>query len=535
MAKLDRKSEVLPALSVRGPELRTSLRIVTVGWMFGSVWMTAVGGSTMLNLGYLAGFTELHWGLLSATMFASTLAQLPASWLIERTGLRKGQFMRSVTVSRAMWILVGLAPMALLLFGPSALLRTLVAWGVLTIIFFSRILDHMGAPAWINWMADLIPPRLRARLFARRAVYSLICQAAATVAVGLLLDAVVGRETRVQLKALEVSASQVPALVWALLGIFTLAGIMGITDIRLFGRVREIVRRQPVSPIGLWEVLREPMGDRQFRRFSGGFAVEAFGTALSLPFYALAAQQHLHLDNLQTMLILAVFPPIGSLLSSGPWGRAIDRWGRRPILVLGMLGVALVPVGWVFLPPRSLLLAGLVNVYSGAVWQGLGMARLNTELIFADAKGRSTYTAALNVIIALTGTLGGIVGGILAGAVKGWTATWGPLAFGHYHVMFGLCSIVRLVGVAPLLRMEDPQAKPVAFVARQMAVSVLFTAPVNLLRPIIRLRLPGGWLRRSPAAPVTRTVECRPTEEQPWAPKSKPSTDLTTPKGCGTD
>ena len=534
MAKLDKKSDVLPALSVRGPELRTSLRIVNVGWMFGSVWMVAIGGATMLNLGYLAGFTELHWGLLSATMFASTLAQLPASWLIERTGLRKGQFVRAGTVSRALWALVGLAPVALLLAGPSPGLRTFIAWAVLVIIFSSRVLDHMGAPAWINWMADLIPPRLRARLFARRAVYSLICQGAATVAIGLLLDAVIPRETRVQLKQLQVTASQIPALVWTLLAIFTVAGIVGVIDIRLFRRVREIVRKRPPAPISIWQVVREPLGDRQFRHFAGGFAIMAFGTAMAMPFFALAAQRHLHFDNLQTMLVLAVCPPVGSLLSSRFWGGAIDRWGRRPILVLCMMGVAMVPVGWLFLPPRMPMLAGLHNVFSGIVWQGLNMARLNMELSFADAKGRSTYTAAMNVSIALTGTLGGILGGILAGTIKGWTTTLGPLTFGHYHVMFMLCGLFRMIGAGALLRMTDAQAKPVAYVARQMAVSVLLSAPMNLIRPITRLRLPGGWLRRGVGGPGVKKVSSRSTETKRWPPKSKPSTGSPTRKKCDT-
>ncbi len=535
MAKPDRNFEVLPALSVRGPALRSSLRVVTVGWMFGSVWMVAIGGASMLNLGYLAGFTELHWGILSATMFASTLAQLPASWLIERTGLRKSQFMGSVTVSRALWILVGLAPVGLYLAGPNRLLRMLVAWGILAVIFLSRILDHVGSPAWINWMADLIPPRLRARLFARRAVYSLICQLGATVAIGIALDAVVPVPTRVQLKALRVTASQVPALVWVLGGIFILAGIVGIIDIRLFGRVREIVRKRPLSPVGLWEVLREPMGDSQFRRFAGGFAIAAFGTAMAMPFFALAAQSHLYLNNLETMLALAVCPPVGSLLSSRFWGSAIDRFGERPILVLTMAGVAMIPVGWLALPPRAPMLAGLVNVYSGVVWQGLNMARLNVELDLADAKGRSTYTAAMNVLIALTGTLGGVVGGILAGAVKGWTATLGPLSFSHYHVMFALAAVFRLVAAGSLLRIADPQAKPVAFVARQMAMSVLLSAPMNLIRPISRLRLPGGWLRRPVGAPVVKAVQSAPVRTKRWRPKSKPSTPSATTKGSDSD
>jgi len=497
MSRRHKNYEVLPALSVRGAELRSSLRIVTIGWMFGSVWMISIGGATMLNLGYLAGFTELHWGVLAATMYASTLAQLPASWLIERTGLRKSQFMRAATVSRAMWIVVGLAPVLLLWLPAEQSIRTTVAWSVLGVILLSRVLDSVGVPAWINWMADLIPSRIRGRMFAKRAFYSLICQVAATVSIGLILDAVISTDMRTELKQLRVGAAELPSLVWVLLAIFTFAGIVGVIDIRLFGRVREIVRKRPPAPIGLWQVLREPLCDRQFIHFAGSFATMAFGTAMSMPFFALACQRYLDFNNLQTMVILAVCPPVGSLLSSNLWGGYIDRHGRRPVLILNMIGTGLVVWCWVFLPPGRPLLAMLAMIMAGVVWQGLLMARLNMELSIADEKGRSTYSAALNVLTAFTGTLGGLAGGLIAGAVRGWTLHAGPLQFGHYHVMFALCGVFRIFGVLWLLRMEDPGAKPVSVLARQVAASVLYSAPVNLVRPIRRIGRPSGWLRRS--------------------------------------
>jgi MFS family permease len=246
----------------------------------------------------------------------------------------------------------------------------------------------------------------------------------------------------------------------------------------------------------LWQIIREPMADRQFICFAGAFATMAFGTAMSMPFFALACQRHLNFNNLETMVVLAVCPPIGSLFSSKLWGAAIDRYGRKPVLILNMIGTGLVVWGWVLLPPERPIAAGLMMVLAGVVWQGLLMARLNMELSLADEKGRSTYSAALNVMVALTGTLGGVVGGLIAGAVKGWTWQIGPFSFVHYHVMFCLTGAFRIFAVGWLLRMEDRGAKPVSMLARQVAVSVLFSAPVTLIRPIRRLGRPGGWLRR---------------------------------------
>jgi MFS family permease len=281
------------------------------------------------------------------------------------------------------------------------------------------------------------------------------------------------------------------------LAIFTFAGIVGVIDIRLFHRVREIVRKRPPSRIGMLEVIREPLRDRQFIHLAGAFATMTFGTAMSMPFFALTCQRHLNFNNLETMVVLAVCPPIGSLISSNLWGLAIDRHGRRPVMILNMIGTALVVMGWVLLLPEQVVFAGLLMVAAGVVWQGLLMARMNMELSIADLKGRSTYTAALNVSTALTGTLGGIAGGLIAAAIHGWSWQVGPFSFRNYEVMFFLCGVFRLLGVFWLLGMEDAGAKPVSVMARQVAMSVLNSAPVSVMRPIRRLGRPGGWLRRS--------------------------------------
>ncbi|MFW6146379.1 MAG: hypothetical protein ACOC7R_03500 [Planctomycetota bacterium] len=97
-------------------------------------------------------------------------------------------------------------------------------------------------------------------------------------------------------------------------------------------------------------------------------------------------------------------------------------------------------------------------------------------------------------------------------------------------MMFTLATVFRLVGAGSLLRMADPTARPVAYVARQVAVSVLLTAPMTLVRPIVRVRLPGGWLRRPVGAAVVKTVQSPPAERKRWPPRSKRSIGSPTPK-----
>jgi len=84
--------EVLPALSVRGRELRTSLRFVTVAWMFGIVWMVGVGGSQMRSFCRMLGFGDFAFGVMNAAPWLAGFMQIVATIIIERTGLKKYHF-----------------------------------------------------------------------------------------------------------------------------------------------------------------------------------------------------------------------------------------------------------------------------------------------------------------------------------------------------------------------------------------------------------------------------------------------------------
>ena len=61
-----RSFEVLPALRIGGKPLRRNLRLVTMAWMLGVVWMNCVAGSQMNQFCELLGFSNKQFGYLSA-------------------------------------------------------------------------------------------------------------------------------------------------------------------------------------------------------------------------------------------------------------------------------------------------------------------------------------------------------------------------------------------------------------------------------------------------------------------------------------
>ena len=138
----------LPALSVRRKELRKSLRIVTMGSMLAMLWAgSCLGGAHMPIFFKMLGFTDRDFGRLASMAYLATLGQLIAAILIERTGLRKFQFIECMSLARGLWLTVAVIPLLLPVPSPMAvyaMILVLLELGV-QVLSLSRWVHCMSA------------------------------------------------------------------------------------------------------------------------------------------------------------------------------------------------------------------------------------------------------------------------------------------------------------------------------------------------------------------------------------------------------
>src|SRR5882672_11294889 len=90
----------IPESQLRGKPLRRALSLVTLAWVFGSVWATATSGAPLTRFAQGLGASEFQFGLLAAMPFFASMLSMPASMLIDRTGARKGIFLWSLYTQR---------------------------------------------------------------------------------------------------------------------------------------------------------------------------------------------------------------------------------------------------------------------------------------------------------------------------------------------------------------------------------------------------------------------------------------------------
>jgi len=532
--------EVLPALSIRKAELRRSMRLVTAAWAMGIIWMTCTGGSWMNTFQVMLGFSNTDFGLMTALPWAATLANLAAVVIMERTGLRKYVFIISKSISRLLWLVV--AVILVTLAGTRA-----AVWLVLLTILAASVLDAVGTPAWMTWMGDLIPRRIRGRFLAMRGMISRLVLVPVAIGVSIFIDCMTDSSKPVTPQAQ-------PQLLWALAGLFFGSAFFGVADILVFLRIREVrpsVHDKPPPPAVSMTVARSgrggvvsalsyavryvasvvgqlllaPLKDHAFRRYVLYGATITFAMGMGGSFFVRELREDLGLSHMSINAIYMILGPLMAIISANPWGRLMDRWGRRPMLMvatsvaafggvpyffasrftpnppyvaeavnatanwIGHIGAVVaawfgwhVDWGqWVILGPTAPVGVWLIcstTVFFGFVgWSGVMLGQSGIIMGFADGAGRNKYVAAHAVFSGFGGAIGAYSGGLIADGLA--NASWyHPLhvwlfQWNNWHATFAVSTLARVAALLLLIGMPDPGARRARDMVRSLGLDVL--------------------------------------------------------------
>lgn len=174
------------------------------------------------------------------------------------------------------------------------------------------------------------------------------------------------------------------------------------------------------------------------------------------------------MDNFRSNICSTIMPAVGAWLAVRWWGRARDRWGSRPLVVIGTMLVVPHAAAWVFATPSAQWVGMLITFLGGATWVGIDIACTNLVLRFNEGRRVSSYQAISAMMTALGGVAGSALAGLIAGGLADRRWMMGPFPITNYHVLFILSSVLRIVAVVLAARMIEPQAKPARQVIRLM-------------------------------------------------------------------
>jgi len=471
----DVTTDVLSELS--GPERRRAMRIVTIAWVFGAAWMHAVAGAPLTVFAQALGCSNFEFGILAAMPFVAALLSLPASVWIDRSGRRNVIFAIGLYANRVLWFPLALLPIVVLTYGEATYAGVAIAL-FLILTFLMHAGQASGGPAWVSWMADIVPEAIRGRYFARRRQWGIPSAIGAALLAGWAVD--------------RYATGSQSAILWTCAIVFMAASVLGIVDIALFHKVPHAVRPKPREP--LLRTLVGPLRNAQFVSFSIGTAILMFAIAGQGQFVNKYLVEHLHLKSVQVQLMVLVGPLLAQLLVLPIWGLAIDRYGKKPAMLIAILGLVPVGFGWVLISAEHVWLGYVLAILGSAMWTGVEVANFNMvmELSGTDQRGYqggSAYMAVNAVIINVAGCAGGIFFGSVAELLSdlnyktGW---WWLAEISYYHVLFILSAVLRLIAVVPMLRVREPEAAPTLDTLRFMTGS-LYNNVVGVVMLPVRL------------------------------------------------
>ena len=414
--------------------LRASLDASCIEGVGAEVVTACAGGAIWTAWALQLGMSPVVTGVLGALPYLAQFVQFPAAWMTSRLGHRRAALW-AVTLSRqVLWPLVALPFLPL---GPGAQRAVL-----LSVAALAAVLGVLGNNAWVAWMGELVPSRLRGRFFGRRTALYTASTSLGALGAGLVLD-------RARAHGHGAVALGGLALLACLAGLFC----------------RSMMQRQgDPSPHGSavhvdLEAALRPVKDPSARRVLAFQTTWNAAIGVSATFFTLYMLQTLKM-GFATIALYNAGLAVVRILALPLWGRALDRLGVRPVLVACSFGIGIIPIIWLFTRPDFFWpILFLDMVLSGVFWGGHGLGSFALPLAVAPKKGRPFYLAAFATAGGAAYALASVSGGFLVEHLPVWTGR--STLFG-FQGLFVISALLRFSAGFLALRLREDRARPLS-------------------------------------------------------------------------
>jgi MFS family permease len=181
-----------------------------------------------------------------------------------------------------------------------------------------------------------------------------------------------------------------------------------------------------------------------------GISLWAVAQNVFFPYLLIYLQHYLKLEPMQSSMLIAIAILVGGILMAYPLGLAVDRWGRKPVALLAVLGET---VGLIlFSISRSfvfLTLTGILWLVPLTAWT-IATQTWSKDLFPEDQRGQFAGYY-LFFWVAIPMVLGPLTGGWLATRFGIPTVINGQVGFIPTPLLFQVAGLGTLLAALPLL------------------------------------------------------------------------------------
>jgi len=371
---------------------------------------------TYLTLFVLAlGASKTQIGLMtSLASLSAVILLLPGALLSERLGQRKWVVIASGGGVTRLAIL-GLALLPFFSHG------SLAVWIAIGLKVLMDGFANLGMPAWTSLSADIVPLAWRGRFFSTRNIVMGVANMLVTFIAGQIIT----------LAGTPIAGYQI---------VYGLAFFFGMSASFSFANIQETRKKADPAALAAYKpasLLNTLQSDTNFRNFAISQMVWNFGLGISAPFFSVYQVEVLKATP-AVVGILSIIASLAGLPALRLFGSLNDRWGAHKLTLFTGFLIPIVPVLWVFTSTPWQPVP--IQVISGILWAGFGLASFNLLLLLSTPQTLPRYTALFQMAVMISSAVGSAAGGLIVQA-------WG------FPAIFILSGTLRLVGIIVFWRM----------------------------------------------------------------------------------
>ncbi len=396
-----------------------------------ALW-AAYDGLTSIYLTAFAlalGASNTVIGILGALPWiASILTQIPGAELVQHYR-RKKVYVIFCMIGRLFWIPLLAAPFFFANPIPAIIIFYLLA----------RLGETISDPAYTSLLADLVPEKHRGEFISKRYRVLATFGMLAMVTGGLWLKQF-PKESPVGFAIM-----------------FAFGTLLAVLATILMGRIKEpAYKDHDHHPVKEFFTLDGPM--KTFVIFGAAFN---FAFMLASPFFAVYMLKTLEMSYFQYGIASSI-AILAQILTSYYIGGLTDKYGDKPIAILGHFGTALVPLVFLAVTKNNLWMIFFAQTISGIVWAAADISRYNLLLGIADARKRAIQIAEYNLYASIPLAIAPIIGG--------WMTEKAIFMLTGIPLIFVASSLLRFISTLLLFKIQEPRAKkeyPLVYVFKE--------------------------------------------------------------------
>jgi MFS family permease len=429
---------------------RRAMNLAIAQGVLGTIGGWLMGGTFLTYFAMELGAKGKMMGIILAVGNIVSLLRLIAPYFVNRSDNRKKVWLCAVIMARLMSI--GFPLLAFPQFRPPGVDPL---WILVLILCTTTICNAIGDVAWLSWYADIVPENIWGRYFARRNIFCAIPVLVVPMLGGWAVDTYVKAHPDTKLTAYAAIYS-----VGITFNILALAPLLFVPNLRLRTRPKD-------SP--LWREILVPFRDVNFRRYAYFYGWLMLGSGIPHASFQLYLKNQLEVP----LMMFGVFQTVNQIfnMTGQKWaGRLTDRFGNKPIIILGLIGAATGPFFWI---PTSKGNYGWIlaaYVVWGIGWAGVGLGNQNLMLKIAPRGNNVAYIAAVQALGGICLATFQIIGGLWLDRL---TASHYQLSLGFamlnaFHIFFLLSFIGRSSAALWVFGIREPRSRSIPHIFRAL-------------------------------------------------------------------